>query len=544
MILNEKAKTDQDLLSAFRSILRKVSDLAHPSADGKHQSELSQQKLKAAIQAAFDFAKKHTLPTALIKAALYESVAQSQSNLVPDSSQVDDELSTTVTNADQAEPVIGASNPTDPESAEKISDLRILRLKIDIPSDQIARLDLAALAHTETGEVDAVALARLREVKKQFDESQTIVLITGIYGIGDSIMEAKMAEIIHKKTGKQVICHVHPALAYFFKNTENVQYVTQIGSQLTEIGRISPDPKPFIIELTTQSNLFNPMAGKVRKRLDPRSDSERIDRILEKGRSEARIASYTHGMHQALERHHLLSNDSRVSEVDYALQLHALGVEVTNSDIEAVELLDRSEVSFDLKMAEGTGKQDLLFVPDAAEGEIEEVTQDGRVIKRSIKSYPLAQLPDFFVDMHNSGLMKLAVLKGITHAEYCDEVIKIARASGLRVVVHEGDNLKTVLSWALLHSKMYLGPDTGVTHLAELYMKAVKQLGKTPIPLLQFFNDRIVSVKKYGSTSGDILVSSATEQEKNQANVPGDMSSKDLNIPPAELASFVISHRV
>jgi len=331
---------------------------------------------------------------------------------------------------------------------------------------------------------------------EQFSKCSSVIILTGMWGMGDSLISTRFAINMARQTGKRVICQVHPTLLAFAealtKEIPNIQLVQTVDGEhianrdtfvmrfLGGGGHIQDVDRWASGDATT-----NTLALAEKIALNRTLDLEELT-VKEVGADETFPEPF------APVNKSMGTFNTSYYQAGYVSQ--TLGVPVTTADIRDCSIFvptqeEVSEIAQDLEY---------VILPDAKEYPDEHDF-------RSYKSFDLRVWEIVFQQLPKD--KKVGIVLGVSHPDYCQAVVSLAERSGCTVEVLRGDLGELALT--LLRAKKIVGMDSGTTHLAKEVQTAAGKAGRT-IALKALFNTAISHFEQYGI----VEVESFTYQEE------------------------------
>lgn len=295
----------------------------------------------------------------------------------------------------------------------------------------------------------------ISDMQENFNNANEIIIPIGDFGLGDAIIDTRFVILAALKSNKKIRCQVPPSM---------FPIVSTIGSKVSNlrfVDRIAVeelfDPGNFFLRF--QSGRFS--SGSLKKWLDdPKKVSADIRTRLDELEKQRKLGYWHHfitPLRNSTDANFYTErlNNAPVSEVNYerALMLLSLGIRIKEADLIEHPIFNMPpqelrEIPQDLNM---------IIIPDAKEFE----TKDRY---RSRKSLDVSVWREYFRRLGKRE-SPIGIVRGVSHPEYCDDVIQAASESGVDIEVIEGDLLH--LSHQMLRAKVIIGMDSGPTHLAQ-----------------------------------------------------------------------------
>lgn len=359
------------------------------------------------------------------------------------------------------------------------------------PSEHLKQLDLL-LPRMEWQQDRATVyhLAPQKEAKysqmaDKFAQSSRVIVVMGVWGLGDSIIEARFAINLARKTGKEVVCQVPPALLPFAESLQR---------ELPNLQLVDKVPQQFLADDQTMVLKFLGGGGNIRDvdrwcEGDPQANREIVKRKIKENQaveledfSTPDITDPPRSFPEpfAPVQHQMGKFNTLSYTAGFVTQ--SLGVPTTTEDIRDTSLVSLSKEEVDAVPQD----LDLIIIPDAKEFPDEKNFQSYKALDPRMWEVILDQLPRD---------QKLGVVMGVSHPAYCQAVINIAEKLGHQVEVI-GGNLEQ-LARQLLRAKKIVGMDSGTTHLAKDVQTAARKAGRS-IELKPLFNEEISHFEQYG----------------------------------------------
>lgn len=359
------------------------------------------------------------------------------------------------------------------------------------PSEHIKHLDLLLPSmEWQQDRATVYHLAPQKEAKyvrmaEKFAQSSRVIVVMGVWGLGDSIIEARFAINLALKTGKQVVCQVPAALLPFAESLQR---------ELPNLQLVDKVPPQFLADDQTMVLKFLGGGGSVRDvdrwcDGDVQANKEVIKRKIKEDQA-VELEDFTvpemtdtPGMFPqpfAPVEHQMGKFNTLSYTAGFVTQ--SLGVATTAEDIREASL-----VSFSKEELETVPQDlDLVIIPDAKEFPDDKNFQSYKALDPRMWELILDQLPRD---------RKLGMVMGVSHPDYCQAIINIAEKLGHQVEVISG-NLEQ-LARQLLRAKKVVGMDSGTTHLAKDVQTAARKAGRS-IELKPLFNEEISHFEQYG----------------------------------------------
>lgn len=333
---------------------------------------------------------------------------------------------------------------------------------------------------------------KMRLIQDQFRHADLIVAICGTFGLGDAVMQTRYALEIARQTGQPVMCQVpEPLVAPFSlsrKQLPNLAFVSKVPWETLE----RPRTFFFTLESGFPGNLSAWLEGAHEaSRQTYYEHVNACDYILQSNRSFSESAAmYSFPGEKKMEVYSRLKvvPKARVNSFDqgYSAVLQLLGLEAEAGRLSESTLTPFSPAEVDAI------PQDLAAVvaPDAKEFSLASKNRSEKSLSLDTWSKLWAAWPK---------QEKISVVEGVSHPDYCREVLARARQQGLSAEGFRGSLLE--LTRHILRGRVFVGMDSGTTHLAVEVVRAARAAGRE-IKLREIFNSKIVPVDSYGVTEG------------------------------------------
>lgn len=340
-----------------------------------------------------------------------------------------------------------------PEKTRNQPETNVKAYDLWFPNDQ----GLIEKAYPKPEEAEAI-----KRIKQRFQEAQTIIVPAGTWGLGDCIMELRYIHHLAEKTGKQVVVQVNPAL---------MTVIEKMGPRLTRVayttkvnGALLADSRTFILSFRQSGAIRNnadwatPLAREPYSKIIESATQQ--DRLMEPNLF-SRSSNHWHTRIEGLRP----PENAQLAEAMYASQLKMLGVSITPEDIRQKSLISLRKETIN-RIPQDI---DYFFIPDAKELEVRSA-----VPKRSKKSLSLEQWEAIMAKIPKNA--SVAIVRGVSHPDYCNMVTELARRHGLKLKVISGPLDKLALQ--MMRAKTIFGMDSGTTHLAQEAVRAAKAAGR------------------------------------------------------------------
>ncbi len=191
-----------------------------------------------------------------------------------------------------------------------------------------------------------------------------------------------------------------------------------------------------------------------------------------------------------------------------------------------VSLYDKPIVNLDENLLNMPPTHDVIIFPDAFE-----IEEDAGSYFKSQKSIDATKWRMIFDRLSKE--LRIALVIGTSHEEYCADVIDQADRSGYGVTVVRG-NLDHVMN-AILKAHKFVGMDSGTTHLAAQVIRAAQLKGRT-IAFRELMAP-IFSLQSYGITGA--AFKTLNYQDAGRWDLDLRVSMSDID--PQLAADFIMS---
>ena len=327
--------------------------------------------------------------------------------------------------------------------------------------------------------------AKYKAMSEKLAQSSRVIVVMGMWGLGDTIIETRFAINLARQTGKQVVCQVPGGL---------LPFADRLRQAFPNIQLVDKVPQQFLADQQTVVMRFLGGGGGIREverwcEGDPQTNSEVMKKKIEEGQAmeledftvpEITDTPGTFPDPFAPVQHQMGKFNTLSYTAGFVTQ--SLGIPATAEDIR-----DTSLVSFSKEEVEGVPQDlDLVIIPDAKEFPDEKNFQSYKALDPRMWELILDQLP------RNQ---KIGIVMGVSHPDYCQAIINSAEKLGHQVEVISG-NLEQ-LARQLLRAKKVVGMDSGTTHLAKDVQTAARKAGRS-IELKPLFNEEISHFEQYG----------------------------------------------
>ncbi|CAN5315807.1 hypothetical protein BH10PAT2_BH10PAT2_2150 [soil metagenome] len=344
---------------------------------------------------------------------------------------------------------------------------------------------------------------RAYQARENFQNADEVIAVTGSFGLGDCIMELRYVLQLAKKTQKNFLIQLHPALLPLMNANQekfpNVQFCDKVPTEKVQ------NKSTFLLRLTPTTRINESLNwldwSQTGLDIEDYSEALRQKHFFDNRRKSASVADsdffmpmFAHKqgqdtMHDIKEK--AFQSNPKANQFDqmYALMSAFLGEPVT-----AQEIMTSSILPYDKEILEDIPQTfDFIFAPDAGE------RTNGQWSNKSLS-------PDVWSNIFARPELKgkkVGIIKGIAHPKYCQAIFQLALNNEVEVEMLNG-NLNDI-SQQILSTKCFVGMDSGTTHLALDVSRFAKQNGRS-ILVKEIIDEYSASqVEEYGITDTPIL---------------------------------------
>jgi hypothetical protein len=319
---------------------------------------------------------------------------------------------------------------------------------------------------------------------EQFSHCSKVILPIGMWGMGDSVMALRFAICFAIQSGKEVICQSHPQLLGFGQRLHevvpNIRLVAKVPLSDVE------DAASFVMRFTGGGGRIDTPSQWVE------GDEMRANQIIQEKMAalhtlelEDLTAKKIDSDEPFPEPFAPVENRMDTFNTTYYLAgftAQSIGVNLNAEDLKKVSIFhptqeEVEQISQDL---------DFIFIPDAKEFPAMDDSQSMKSLTKETWQRICNLLP--------AG-QKIGIVRGVSHPEYCDQIVRIAEGSGHQVEVIDGG--LTQLGYKLLRARKIVGMDSGTTHLSKDVVTAAAWVGRK-IELKPLFNELYSHFEQYG----------------------------------------------
>ncbi|MCX7996598.1 MAG: hypothetical protein N2691_02440 [Patescibacteria group bacterium] len=215
----------------------------------------------------------------------------------------------------------------------------------------------------------------------------------------------------------------------------------------------------------------------------------------------------------------------REPDLRMAIQMAVLGFPMSEADLRRPGFRIPEEI-----LEQFPQDTDLLIVPDA----MTYPYLNGRFYQ-SMKSLTAQQWKEVFVALPAG--IRIGMIHGVSHPEYCNAVFHAAWQTGKKVEHRQTPRLIDFFH-EVLRARVFFGMDTGTTHMASMISRDLAVEGRREIAIRSLFNARLVKLYQFGLVGHpDPDTTLVFPHAPGEAGYPMERLMDDAN--PGQIASWL-----